>query len=95
MFFRLALLFDCNFYARPTLLPMSMAVMHAKGLMHSCLPACSRTVVSRAEFVLYLCETYDLHNEQIDAFGGANIACYSPCAGAISDATPASTVSSV
>ena len=33
-------------------------------------------MVSRAEFVDYLCETYALNKEQIEAFGGANVACY-------------------
>jgi hypothetical protein len=38
--------------------------------------------VSRAEFVEYLCEHYKLEHERINTFGGANVACYSLCAGA-------------
>ena len=36
-----------------------------------------RAVVSRHEFVTYLCETYALRRERIGAFGGANVACFS------------------
>ena len=40
-------------------------------------------MVSRAEFVEYLCEKYALDKEQIEAFGGANVACYTTDASTI------------
>ena len=33
-------------------------------------------VISRSDFVRYLCETYALERESIGAFAGANVACF-------------------